>query len=130
MNFKVSVCLAAVLLPAALLAGDVPADKSAYSLFNRTPASQLRELSTDRPDLTESAYTVDAGWWQVEMDMAAYTHARDTADGADTKTTSVSYANMNVKIGLTSNIDLQTVFSTYTVERENDRIAGTREELS
>jgi len=130
MNFKASPCLATFLLPAVLLAADVPADKSAYTLFNRTPASQLRELSTDRPDLTESAYTVDAGWWQVEMDISAYTHARDTLDGADTKTTSVSYANMNVKVGLTSNIDLQTVFSTYTVERENDRIAGTRDELS
>ena len=130
MNFKAPLCLAILLSPVVLLAGETPADKSAYSLFNRTPASQLRELSTDRPDLTESAYTVDAGWWQVEMDVAAYTHARDTADGADTKTTSVSYGNMNVKVGLTSNIDLQTVFSTYTVERDEDRVAGTREKLS
>lgn len=130
MKFKTPLCLATLLLPAVLLAGDVPADKSAYSLFNRTPASQLRELSTDRPDLTESAYTVDAGWWQIEMDVGAYTHARDTAGGADTRTTSISYGNMNVKVGLTHNIDLQTVFSTYTVERENDRIAATREKLS
>ena len=118
------------MLPAVLpFAGDVPADKSAYSLFNRTPAAQLREFNTDRPDLTkESPYTVDAGWWQVEMDSAAYTHAHDTRDGADTKSTSLSYANMNVKVGLTSNIDLQTVFSAYTVDRENDRIAGTSDD--
>src|SRR6187549_3998565 len=127
MKFKAPFCLATLLLPAVLRAGDVPADKSAYSLFNRTPASQLRELSTDRPDLPESAYTVDAGRRQAATDMAAYPHARDTLDGADTKTTSVSYANMNVKVGLTSNVDLQTVFSAYTVDRENDRIAGTRD---
>ena len=130
MNFKAPFCLATLLLPAVLLAEETPANKSAYSLFHRTPVSQLRELSTDRPDLTESAYTVDAGWWQIEMDVAAYTRARDTAGGADTRTTSVSYGNMNVKVGLTSQIDLQTVFSTYTIERDDDRIAGTREKLS
>src|SRR6478736_2416085 len=130
MNFKAFLCRATLLLPAVLFATDVPADKSAYSLFNRTPASQLRELSTDRPDLTESAYTVDAGWWQVEMDVAAYTHARDTANGADTRSSSLSYANMNVKVGLTHNIDLQTVFSAYTIDREDDRIAHTSDKLS
>src|SRR5689334_14412272 len=111
MNRKVLFNLATLSLPAVLLAGEAPADKSAYTLFNRTPASQLRELSTDRPDLTESAYTVDAGWWQVEMDISAYTHERDTRDGADATASSLSYGNMNVKVGLTHNIDLQTVFS-------------------
>jgi len=130
MNFKAPLCLATFLVPAVLLAGETSADKSAYTVFNRTPVEQLRELSTDRPDLTESAYTVDAGWWQIEMDVGAYTHARDTAGGADTKTTSISYGNMNVKVGLTSNIDLQTVFSVHTIERETDRLAGTRDKLS
>jgi hypothetical protein len=117
-------------LPAAVFAAEAPADKSAYTLFNRTPAAQLRELSTDRPDLTESAYTVDAGWWQVEMDISAYTHERDTRNGADTKASSLSYANMNVKVGLAHNIDLQTVFSAYTIDREDDRIAGTHDKAS
>jgi hypothetical protein len=130
MNFKAPLCLATFLVPAVLLAGETSADKSAYTIFNRTPVEQLRELSTDRPDLTESAYTVDAGWWQIEMDLGAYTRNRDTAGGADTKTTSISYGNMNVKVGLTSNIDLQTVFSVHTIERETDRLAGTRDKLS
>ena len=37
------------------------ADKSSYSLFNPTPDSALRDMATDRPDKTESPYTVDAG---------------------------------------------------------------------
>jgi hypothetical protein len=130
MQTKVIFYGALLALPLSVVAADAPADKSTYTLFNRTPASQLRELSTDRPDLTESAYTVDAGWWQVEMDLAAYTRERDTRNGADTKASSLSYANLNVKVGLTHNIDLQTVFSVYTLDREDDRVAGTHDRAS
>jgi hypothetical protein len=42
------------------------ADKSGYHLFRPTPRELMRELSTDRPDQTESAYTVDAGHVQLE----------------------------------------------------------------
>src|SRR5262245_45293811 len=122
--------VAALALPFACVAAESAPDKSGYTLFNRTPEAQLRELSTDRPDLTESPYSVDAGWWQVEMDIAAFTRTRDTLDGADAKSTSLSVANVNIKVGLTNNIDLQTVMSTYTWERDNDRIAGTREKIS
>ena len=34
-------------------------DKSQFNLFNPTPAALMRAMSTDRPDTTESAYTVD-----------------------------------------------------------------------
>lgn len=106
------------------------ADKSAYTLFNRAPESQLRELSTDRPDVTESPYTVDAGWGQLEMDLFAYTRDREKLAGADTKVSALALANINLKFGLTSHIDLQTVFEPYTVVRVHDRISGTREKIS
>jgi hypothetical protein len=105
-------------------------DKSAYTLFNRTPESQLRELTTDRPDLTESPYTVDAGWAQLEMDLFAYTRDRDKSGGADVETTALSLANINLKFGLTSRIDLQTVIASHTRVRVQDRISGTRETTS
>ncbi|MDX2057383.1 MAG: hypothetical protein SFV24_06245, partial [Gemmatimonadales bacterium] len=38
-----------------------PAAKPRFTLFNPTPWAQARELSTDRPDMTESPYTVPAG---------------------------------------------------------------------
>ena len=65
MSLKSTLMAAGVALPLFCLAAPTP-DKSAYSFFNRTPETQLRELVTDRPDLTESPYTVDAGWWQLE----------------------------------------------------------------
>lgn len=129
MRFYSLVVVASLALRTVLLAEGGAADKSAYSLTNRTPASQLRELSTDRPDLTESPYTVDAGWWQVEMDLAAYTRDRDTANGADVKATALQFANLNVKVGLTSHIDLQTVFEPITRVKVDDRIARTHDKI-
>src|SRR5438046_9245564 len=34
-------------------------DKSSYTLFNPTPRAFMRELSADRPDKTDTTYTVD-----------------------------------------------------------------------
>jgi hypothetical protein len=106
------------------------ADKSAYTLFNRTPEAQLRELSTDRPDLTESPYTVDAGWWQLEADIVAYTRDHEKSAGADVQASALSFANINLKVGLTNRIDLQTVIETYTHVKAHDRIANVGETLS
>src|SRR5207247_8308607 len=44
-------------------------DKRHYTLFNPTPRELMREMNTDRPDKTESPYTVDAGHFQVEADV-------------------------------------------------------------
>jgi hypothetical protein len=41
------------------------ADKSAFNLFNPTPAGSLREMNLDGPGTTESPYTVDAGHFQI-----------------------------------------------------------------
>ena len=53
-----------------LVPGD--ANKSQYHLFNPTPTGLMRELSTDRPDKTESPYTVDAGHLQIEVDLLSW----------------------------------------------------------
>jgi len=86
------------------------ADKSSYSLFNPTPDSALRDMSTDRPDKTESPYTVDAGRIQIETDLIAYTHDRE--NGITTRAFDV--LPFNLKIGLTSSTDLQLVYGTYS----------------
>ncbi|MDF3057653.1 MAG: hypothetical protein K0R17_1868 [Rariglobus sp.] len=93
-------------------------DKSAYTLFNPTPRDQMRELSTDRPDQTESPYSVDAGHWQIEFDFANYTYDREA--GVRSETWNV--APVNVKLGLTNSTDVQFVFDSYS--RERVRAAG------
>lgn len=117
--------------PACLLAGlpsqDPEPSKWAYHLFNPTPDAQMRELSTDRPDQTESPYTVDAGHFQVEMDFFKLTYDRDSPDGWRTEVWNI--APMNLKVGLSNNVDLQIVLDSYVNERTRDPIARTTERV-
>ncbi len=81
----------------------------AYSLFDPVPDHQLRDLSTDRPDTTESPYTVDAGHYQIEWEAVSYGTDRD--DGVRTH---VWTSSVNLKAGLADNVDLQLVIEPYT----------------
>jgi hypothetical protein len=69
----------------------------------------MRDLSPDRPDVTESPYTVDAGHYQLEMDFANFTY--DKTDGTTTKTWEVG--DFNFKAGLLNNVDIQFVYDNY-----------------
>ncbi len=102
---------AVFLLLFGLVATATAADnKSTYSLFNPTPDGALRDMSTDRPDKTESAYTVDAGRIQIETDLVAYT--RDREDGLSVETLDI--VPFNFKIGLTNDADLQIVYGSFS----------------
>lgn len=100
----------------------IPTDASAYNLFDPKPSSDLRDLSTDRPDTTESAYTVDAGHFQFEWEMLS--SGRDKNSGTRTETWSSS---VNLKAGLTDNIDLQLVVEPYTYQKTSDPSSETAE---
>ena len=105
-----------MMLPALQALEVQPADKSAYTLFNPTPRQYLRDLSTDRPDVTESAYTVDAGHVQIEIDFLNYTCDRSAGGEVTTWNT----APINFKIGLLNHMDLQIVFDSYVHEKNRD----------
>ena len=96
-------------------------DKNGYNLFNPTPLALMRELSPDRPDKTESPYTVDAGHFQLEMDFANFTEHNE--DGVRTETWNV--APVNLKIGVLNNVDVQFVYDDYLHVRTVDHVAGT-----
>lgn len=116
---------AGVLFAAVAFAAEVRADKSAYSLVNPTPAAAMRELSTDRPDQTESAYTVDAGHFQLEMDFVNYTADRDKSGGGDVRSRVLAIAPVNLKLGLLNNVDVQLMIDPRVEVRIEDRVAGT-----
>lgn len=104
-------------------AGDMPAssstpsaDKSAYTLFNPTPVSLRRAYNTDRPSKADSPYTIDAGVFQIESDLANWTLDRE--DGVRTRTW--VFGNTNFKFGLMNRIDLQ-IFPQFYV---NTRVSG------
>jgi len=83
-----------------------------YHLFDPVPADQLREITGDRPDGTESPTTVDAGHFQIEMSILDY--SRDRASGLDSEI--YVAGSTNVRIGLLSALELQILFDTYTRE--------------
>ncbi len=85
----------------------------------------MRELSTDRPDQTESPNTVDAGHFQVEMDLAIMSFDRDRTNGEDLRTTDLALAPMNLKVGLLNNVDLQFMVDPYVRSKLEDRNTST-----
>lgn len=75
------------------------ADEAAVS--SAAENEELRPLSTDRPDVTESPITVDAGHFQAEIDVARYSQ--------DEGLSSYSFASSNLKLGITNFWDMQVV---------------------
>lgn len=106
------------------------ADKNQFHLFNPTPREWMRPLSTDRPDKTESAYTLDAGHFQFELDALNYAYDRHNVDRMDASVESVNIAPVNLKVGLLNNVDLQLVLNPYSSVRQNDRASGRVEKRS
>lgn len=127
MNLKYSLFSPLFLLPVLMHAGDHSAgkasysggsasDKSPYHLFNPVPVESMRDMSTDRPDATESPITVDAGHFQIEASFFDYGRDRSGGDSADVWT----YGAFNLKAGLLEHVDLQFVFDSYVDERINE----------
>jgi hypothetical protein len=90
----------------------------------------MRQLSTDRPDKTESPYTVDAGHFQLELDLVGYARDHDTSGGGDTCTELLAVVPVNLKIGLLNNLDFQVVLESYNHVQVSDHAAGTLQTMS
>ncbi len=109
---------------------DLNARKSQYHLFNPVPRELMRPLSADRPDKTDSAFTVDAGHFQLEMDLANASEDRHNVEGSDVRSRSLEIAPANLKLGLLNNLDAQLILSPYRWEETEDRHAGIAERHS
>jgi hypothetical protein len=90
----------------------------------------MREMSTDRPDKTEGPFTVDAGHFQLEMDLVNYTHDRDTSGGGDTRTDALAFAPLNVRVGLLNSLEFDLLLQTFNQVRVSDHTTGVVERMS
>lgn len=120
----------ALIGPVCLWAETKSNDKCGYTICNPTPLAKMREMSTDRPDQTESAYTVDAGHFQMEMDFANGSFDADRSQGGNVRTRSINYGSVNLKAGLLNNVDIQFVIDPYVTSHVKDRATGTVEKNS
>ncbi len=90
------------------------ANKRGYSIFAPVPSALMREMTTDRPDITESPFTVDAGHIQIETQAFGYARSADIAGGhIDT----YEFGTSNFRIGLTNKLELGIVAAPYGIAR-------------
>lgn len=88
--------------------------KPKYNLFNPVPSNNnMRSFETDRPDVTESAYTVNAGHFQLETDL--FKTERYNVDRVKTINNYINTANL--KLGITHSTDFQVVIATLNTSK-------------
>ena len=94
----------------------IKVDKNQFSLFKPTPRKYMRPMVPDRPGITESPYSVDAGHFQYETDaLRLLTRREGSTYGHDW------YVNHALaKIGLSNRTDLQLGVDSYTDTRNFD----------
>src|SRR5262245_2872869 len=107
--------LTGAMLPLAVAGDATGQDRSRYSLFDPTPDHMLRDLTTDRPDTTESPFTVDAGHIQIESNLFGYSRSGRDAGGAIVETYDVAVTN--IRIGVTNNVEAGFVWQPYGIVR-------------
>ena len=121
-GFSVLVCFS-LLFPLTFFSQQtVQTSKKKFSLFNPVPRNQMREMETDRPDVTESPYTVDAGHFQFETDLLRT--VREMSDSQETHTLLIN--QMNLKIGITGSTAIQIGFQTYGRQKETELESGSK----
>jgi hypothetical protein len=97
-----------------------PPNKSGFTLFNPTPDADLRSFSTDRPPKANGPYTVDAGRFQYETDVAVYSEA--VIGGV--KTEGWTLFDPTLKVGLTSTTDFELQVTPYQSVRTSGAVGG------
>ena len=89
-------------------------------LFPILPAI-ARELSTDRPDKTESTHTVPAGRVQVEAELGSFTLDCHSTDASLKRFTAWSAGALNLKYGITDRWDVQFVLPAWSEQMSRFR---------
>jgi hypothetical protein len=102
---------------------DQTADKSQYTLFTPAPASVLRDMDTDRPNKTNTPHTVDAGHLQIEAGAFDYVYDRNRYEGADAQSNSLDLGQLNCRLGILNDLELNVSLNAYNYLWAHDSIA-------
>lgn len=90
-------------------------DGTNYHLFNPVPKSEMRDFSIDRPDVTESPMTVDAGHFQFEGDLYKWIRSNQ---GESTR--AINIFNGLYKMGLNKNWDIHIGVEMYNIYQDTE----------
>jgi hypothetical protein len=97
-----------------------PADKSQYNLFHPVPSNQLRGMDTDRPNITNTPHTIDAGHLQLEagfVDYSFYHHVNFRSDD-------LAVGELNFRLGVLNQLELNAVVNAFEIDRNHDYGTG------
>ena len=123
--------MAACLMATQIWAGEpepspTPApDKSGYTLFHPAPDDQQRDFNPDRPSQFTGPFTVDAGHFQLEMDLANYTLDRHNPERAPVDVDQWNAAPFDLRVGLTNHTEIDVLYNGYLNLRTRDHAAHT-----
>lgn len=98
-------------------------DKSGYTLLNPTPENLLRDFNPDRPSQFTGPFTVDAGHFQLEMDLANYTLDRHNPEHAPVDVDQWNAAPFDLRVGLTNRTEIDVLYGGYLNLRTIDHAA-------
>lgn len=100
-----------------------PVDKAQFDLFNPVPDDAMRSFSTDRPTKSYSPYTVDAGHFQYEADIASWTY-----DNQNRRSWSsvLVVGDPTIKLGLTNDSDFELALAPININSAHDGNAHIR----
>jgi hypothetical protein len=122
--YKVSISVGLILVSATVMAQDSDSTRKGYSIFKPVPRSLMREeMETDRPNITETPHTVDAGHFQYEADL--FKHKRETTEESKQHSWLINQANL--KFGLLNNTALQVIIQSYGKEISTELSSGEKQ---
>ncbi|HEY0654643.1 MAG TPA: transporter [Chryseosolibacter sp.] len=90
-------------------------EQKGYHLFKPAPRDIMREFSIDRPDVTESPITVDAGHFQFEGDLLKW-----TKDSGGRAGRTISVFNGLYKMGLSHSWDIHIGLELFNIYQNAD----------
>ncbi len=97
-----------------------PPDKWQYTLFDPVPDTQLRDMDTDRPNVTNTPHTIDAGHWQLETGFLDYAHYSTDSAGESVRSDEFDFGQFNLRLGILNNLELNLAVEAYDTERDQD----------
>ncbi|MDB5019755.1 MAG: hypothetical protein JWQ28_882 [Pedobacter sp.] len=83
-------------------------------------------METDRPGITETPFTIDAGHFQYETDLLSF--EKESLENKDQKT--FLFNHFNFKAGITNSLDLQVGLESFGSQQEIDAATGIKQTKS
>ena len=81
-------------------------------------------MQTDRPNVTNTPTTIDAGHLQIETGIADDSLFNHHVDGSSVRQDSVSFGQVDLRLGVLNQLELNLAFDSYDNDRTRDSAAG------